>query len=56
MNEESFLETTNRSKDKLRSGSRQTAVLFSPSCCLVDRICDQKKLNECFGPQVELKP
>lgn len=50
MNEECFLEASNRSRDKLRSGSRQTAVLFNTSCCLVDgdlRGSDQRKLAQC---------
>lgn len=46
MNEKGFLEASNCSRDKLWSGSRQTAVLFNTSCCLVDvtRKCWQSVL------------
>lgn len=33
MNEECFLEASNRRRDKRWSGSGQTAVLFNTSCC-----------------------
>lgn len=59
MNEEGFLEAGNGSRDKLGSGSRQTAVLFNASCCLVDGDLWPGKAGSLYcgcGPQVELKP
>lgn len=55
MNEEGFLEASNCSRDKLRSGSRQTAVLFNTSCCLVDvtRKCWQSVLWSWSPGEVE---
>lgn len=56
MNGVCFLEASNRRRDKLRSGSRPTAVLFNTSCCLVDRdLWPEKTGSACCGPQVEVK-
>ncbi len=55
MNEEVFLKPSACSRDKRWSGSRQTAVLFHASCCLVDGLCDPEKVGSvCCGcdPQV----